>query len=254
MDYAVTYEELTDFIAKEKLRTSGPSVQCSSVRSLNCLPGPSSTVKNPFVGTRKRSGTEIIPEKEELASFQAKINACNKAISEKIIEHIRSEYEFTEPVANIVFDAAYERGHSCGYDEVIHYAREYAEFTEQLSRQWTCAKTERRKIMSKGKSFEATIRVPLETLRRTYREINMTGDELYAKTGVKRNEKLLSLDVKFENDYSAEINAYPGEDEHTGFVEMILTDAESDDRILGYGRREYPESVRVFGWQYGLHR
>ena len=49
--------------------------------------------------------------------------------------------------------------------------------------------------MSKGKSFEATIRVPLETLRRTYREINMTGDELYAKTGVKRNEKLLSLDV-----------------------------------------------------------
>lgn len=85
--------------------------------------------------------------------------------------------------------------------------------------------------MSKGKSFEATIRVPLETLRRTYREINMTGDELYAKTGVKRNEKLLSLDVKFENDYSVEINAYPGEDEHTGFVEMILTDAESDDRI-----------------------
>lgn len=85
--------------------------------------------------------------------------------------------------------------------------------------------------MSKEKFFEATIRVPLETLRRAHRKIRMTGDELYAKSGLKRNEKLLSLDVKFENGYSAEINAYPGEDEHTGFVEMILTDAESDDRI-----------------------
>ena len=85
--------------------------------------------------------------------------------------------------------------------------------------------------MSKEKFFEATIRVPLETLRRAHRKIRMTGDELYAKSGLKRNEKLLSLDVKFENGYSAEINAYPGEGEHTGFVEMILTDAESDDRI-----------------------
>lgn len=85
--------------------------------------------------------------------------------------------------------------------------------------------------MSKNTIFETTVRMPLETLRRVYREIRMTGDELYAKSGLKRNEKLLSFDVKFENGYSAEINAYPGEDEHTGFVETILTDAESDDRI-----------------------
>lgn len=80
--------------------------------------------------------------------------------------------------------------------------------------------------MSKGKSFEATIRVPLETLRRTYREINMTGDELYAKTGVKRNEKLLSLDVKFENGYSAELNAYPGDECDRGYVEAVLFDVD----------------------------
>lgn len=108
--------------------------------------------------------------------------------------------------------------------------------------------------MSKGKSFEATIRVPLETLRRAHREIRMTGDELYAKSGLKRNEKLLSLDVKFENDYSAEINAYPGEDEHTGFVEMILTDAESDDRIWDTDGENILSRFEFFGWQYGLHR
>ncbi len=76
MDYAVTYEELTDFIAKKK---------------------------------------------EEIANIW----------TERAV-FIRSEYEFTEPVAHIVFNAAYERGHSCGYEEVIHYAREYAEFTERL--------------------------------------------------------------------------------------------------------------------------
>lgn len=80
--------------------------------------------------------------------------------------------------------------------------------------------------MGKEKSFEATIRVPLETLRRTYREIRMTGDELYAKSGLKRNEKLLSLDVKFENGYSAEINAYPGYENERGYVETVLFDNE----------------------------
>lgn len=100
-----------------------------------------------------------------------------------------------------------------------------------FSRQWICAEAEGRKNMGKEKSYEATIRAPLETLRRTYREINMTGDELYAKTGLKRNEKLLTLDVKFENGYSAEINAYPGDKEYTGFVEVILMDAEGNDRI-----------------------
>lgn len=83
--------------------------------------------------------------------------------------------------------------------------------------------------MSKEKIFEATIRVPLETLRRAYREINMTGDELYAKTGLKRNEKLLSLDVKFENGFSAEINAYPGEESGTGYVEASLFDADGNE-------------------------
>lgn len=71
------------------------------------------------------------------ASFQAKINACDKAISEKIIEYVRSEYEFSEAVANIVFDAAYERGHADGYEDVVSYAQEYAEFAERLYEAWS---------------------------------------------------------------------------------------------------------------------
>ena len=109
-------------------------------------------------------------------------------------------------------------------------------------RQWTCAETKGRKIMSKEKSFEATIRVPLETLRRTYREINMTGDELYAKTGLKRNEKLLSLDVKFENGYSAELNAYPGDEHDRGYVEAVLFDAEGYECGTDLSRED------VMGW------
>lgn len=81
------------------------------------------------------------------------------------------------------------------------------------------------------KSFNTTIRVPLEALRRVHREIKMVGDELYAKTGLKRNEKLLSLDVKFENGYFAELNAYPGEGQDPGFVEVILLDAEGNERV-----------------------
>lgn len=96
--------------------------------------------------------------------------------------------------------------------------------------------------MSKGKSFEATIRVPLETLRRAHREIRMTGDELYAKSGLKRNEKLLSLDVKFENGYSAELNVYPGDEHDRGYVEAILFDAE------GYGCGTDLSREDVMGW------
>lgn len=81
------------------------------------------------------------------------------------------------------------------------------------------------------KSFNTTIRVPLEALRRVHREIKMVGDELYAKTELKRNEKLLSLDVKFENGYFAELNAYPGEGQDPGFVEVILLDAEGNERV-----------------------
>lgn len=80
--------------------------------------------------------------------------------------------------------------------------------------------------MSEKKYFEAAVRVPLEILRRAYRELSMTGDGLYVATGIKRNEKLLSLNVKFENKYSAEINAYPGNEGDKGYVEVVLFDSE----------------------------
>lgn len=134
MDYAVTYEELTDFIAKKKEEIANIwTERAVFIRSEPELPAGTVIDREKSV----RWNEEEVwhrnnSRKGKLASFQAKINACNKAISEKIIEYIRSEYEFTEPVAHIVFNAAYERGHSCGYEEVIHDAREYAEFTERL--------------------------------------------------------------------------------------------------------------------------
>ena len=70
--------------------------------------------------------------KGKLAYFTGELNKCSREIGEKIIEHLQSEFGFTEAVARIVFDAAYESGHHAGASEVVSYARDYASMVERV--------------------------------------------------------------------------------------------------------------------------
>lgn len=70
--------------------------------------------------------------KAKFASYMTKINRCERDIDQKIRDFVREEYGFSEAVTNIVFNEAYEAGHSGGYEEVISSAREYASFAERI--------------------------------------------------------------------------------------------------------------------------
>lgn len=61
-----------------------------------------------------------------------KINHCDKEISEKIVEYLKYECKLPDAVAQIVFNEAYEDGHSAGYEEVALYANGYASFAERI--------------------------------------------------------------------------------------------------------------------------
>lgn len=138
MDCAVTYEELTDFIAKKREEIANLwTERAVFIRSEPELPDGTildqeKSVRWNEAEVRHRNNSR----KGKLASFHKKINACNKAVNEKIIKYIRSEYEFSEAVACIVFNAAYKRGYASGYESVISYVREYAEFAECLRDAW----------------------------------------------------------------------------------------------------------------------
>lgn len=70
--------------------------------------------------------------KGKLAAYMTKINQCNRDIDQKIMDYLRSEFEFSEAVARIVFNEAYERGHHAGHEEVASYAHSCGLFAEQI--------------------------------------------------------------------------------------------------------------------------
>lgn len=70
--------------------------------------------------------------KGKIASYKAKISKCETDIAEKIQEYIKASYNFGSTTAKIIYDAAYEEGHSAGYEEVISCAEKYADFAEQI--------------------------------------------------------------------------------------------------------------------------
>lgn len=70
--------------------------------------------------------------KGKLAAYMTKINQCNRDIDQKIKDYLRSEFGFSEAVARVVFNEAYEDGHHAGYEEVASYAHSYGLFVEQV--------------------------------------------------------------------------------------------------------------------------
>lgn len=70
--------------------------------------------------------------KGKLAAYSAKINQCDREVNQKIQEYLCSEFGFTEAVARIIFNEAYEDGHHAGFEEVASYARSYGLLVEQV--------------------------------------------------------------------------------------------------------------------------
>lgn len=73
---------------------------------------------------RSRTGT--------IGAYTAKINKCSADITQAIMDYIHDEYGFGETIAKIIYRKAYEDGHACGYNEVVSYIDEYADFTQQI--------------------------------------------------------------------------------------------------------------------------
>lgn len=70
--------------------------------------------------------------KGKAASYKVKISKCETDIAEKIREYIQTTYKFGPRIAELIYNEAYEDGHAGGYDEVITYAEQYADFAEKL--------------------------------------------------------------------------------------------------------------------------
>lgn len=68
----------------------------------------------------------------KIANYQRKLNAVDKKVEDEIRRRIKEEYRFGDTVADIIFSAAYEDGHSNGYTEVYNYAQKYAEFAGRI--------------------------------------------------------------------------------------------------------------------------
>ena len=68
----------------------------------------------------------------KIANYQRKLNAVDKKVEDEIRRRIKEEYRFDDTVADIIFSAAYEDGHSNGYTEVYNYAQKYAEFAGRI--------------------------------------------------------------------------------------------------------------------------
>lgn len=153
MDYAVTYEELTDFIAKKKEEIANIwTERAVFIRSEPELPAGTVIDREKSV----RWNEEEVwhrnnSRKGKLASFQAKINACNKAISEKSSSiSVRStSLPNLSPTSSLTLRT--NVGIRADMKRLSIMRGNMPSSPNDFLRQWTCAETKWRKIMSKEK-------------------------------------------------------------------------------------------------------
>lgn len=64
--------------------------------------------------------------------YRDKMNEIDRWFNEQVQEAIQNEIHVSEKAASIIFNQAWEDGHSNGYNEVIHYAERYCEFIQSI--------------------------------------------------------------------------------------------------------------------------
>lgn len=78
-----------------------------------------------------------VQEHNELAQqakkvYRDKMNEIDRWFSKQTQEAIQNEIHVSEKAASIIFNQAWEDGHSNGYHEVVLYAQRYCEFVQQI--------------------------------------------------------------------------------------------------------------------------
>lgn len=78
-----------------------------------------------------------VQEHNELAQqakkiYRDKMSEIDRWFSEQVQEAIQNEIHVSGKAASIIFNQAWEDGHSNGYHEVIHYAERYCEFIQSI--------------------------------------------------------------------------------------------------------------------------
>ena len=130
----VSYEELKEFIRETRAKAE----RLSKERNAYALSAPilnEGAVLDEDKSVRWNR-EEVVrrnnSRKGKLAAYMSKINQCDRDIDQKIKDYLRSEFGFSEAVARVVFNEAYEDGHHAGYEEVASYAHSYGLFVEQV--------------------------------------------------------------------------------------------------------------------------
>lgn len=78
-----------------------------------------------------------VQERNEVAQqakklYRDRMNEIDRWFSKQVQEVIQNELQVSEKAASIIFNQAWEEGHSTGYQEVVHYAEQYCEFIQQI--------------------------------------------------------------------------------------------------------------------------
>lgn len=78
-----------------------------------------------------------VQEHNELAQqakkiYRDKMNEIDRWFSKQTQEAVQNEIHVSEKAASIIFNQAWEDGHSNGYHEVVWYAQKYCEFVQQI--------------------------------------------------------------------------------------------------------------------------
>lgn len=69
---------------------------------------------------------------EMLARHQEEENALFKKVEDRIMDELRDGYGFNDVLCLLVYNKAYEDGHSAGGYEIHSYALEYASFAKDI--------------------------------------------------------------------------------------------------------------------------
>lgn len=130
----VSYEKLLEFIRATRKREGELNKEYSTYAAENPMLSKETVIdeEKSVRWNREEVVRRNNSRKGTLAAYTAKINQCDKDINEKIVAYIRSEFDFGETIARIIFNQAYESGHHAGAEEVANYAHDYGLFAEQI--------------------------------------------------------------------------------------------------------------------------
>lgn len=76
---------------------------------------------------------EAVINEEEILQYKNNYRSNVGNIQREFLKELRESYsEFNDATYDLIFNLAYEKGHSCGYDEVAGYVSDFANFASSI--------------------------------------------------------------------------------------------------------------------------